>query len=149
MRKRILCLIMSFMLAGLSMASFTAIGADETAYALSQSSQNSKELLSAIDIDLSHCDDTVATVSRAEFIYVLMQLVGCGGEGGGSVPFDDVAASDYFSSALSYALGLNVVSAASSFYPNREVTVYEACKMAVTALGGAYLANVKGGYPHG
>jgi len=149
MKKRILCLMMSFILAGLSMTSFTAIGADETTYALSQSSQNSKELLSAIDIDLSHCDDTVATVSRAEFIYVLMQLVGCGGEGGGSVPFDDVAASDYFSSALSYALGLNVVSAASSFYPLREVTVYEACKMSIAALGGAYLANVKGGYPYG
>ena len=149
MKKRILCLMMSFILAGLSMTSFTVLGADETTYALSQSSHNSKELLSAIDIDLSHCDDTVATVSRAEFIYVLMQLVGCSGEGGGSVPFDDVATGDYFSSALSYALGLNVVSAASSFYPNREVTVNEACKMSIAALGGAYLANVKGGYPYG
>lgn len=149
MRKRILCLIMSFILAGLSMTSFSVLGADETTYALGQSSQNIKELLGAINIDLSHCDDTVATVSRAEFIYVLMQLVGCAGEGGGSVPFDDVAASDYFSGALSYALNLNVVSAASSFYPNREVTVNEACKMSIAALGGAYLANVKGGYPYG
>ena len=149
MRKRILCLIMSFILAGLSMTSFSVLGADETTYALGQSSQNIKELLGAINIDLSHCDDTVATVSRAEFIYVLMQLVGCADENGASVPFDDVAASDYFSGALSYALNLNVVSAASSFYPNREVTVNEACKMSIAALGGAYLANVKGGYPYG
>lgn len=149
MRKRILCLIMSFILAGLSMTSFSVLGADETTYALGQSSQNIKELLGAINIDLSHCDDTVATVSRAEFIYVLMQLVGCADENGGSVPFDDVAIGDYFSSALSYALNLNVVSGASSFYPNREVTVNEACKMSIAALGGAYLANVKGGYPYG
>jgi len=148
MTKRILCLIMSFMISGLCMTSFTALGADE-AYALSQSSQTAKELLSAIDFDLSHCDDSAQTVSRAEFIYVLMQLVGCADANGNTVPFDDVAANDYYSTALSYAMGLNVVSAASSFYPLREVTVYEACKMAVTALGGAYLANVKGGYPLG
>ena len=148
MKKRILCLIMSFIMTGLCMSSFTVLGSDE-AYTLSHTSQDTKELLSTINIDISHCNDTVSTVSRAEFIYVLMQLVNCADMGGSSLPFDDVAGNDYFSGAVSYALGLNVVSSSSSFYPYREVTVNEACKMAVTLLGGGYLANAKGGYPYG
>ena len=151
MKKRILCLIISFIITGLCMTSLTALGEDETyeTYTLSESSQNTRELMNAIEIDISHCDDTIATVSRSEFIYVLMQLMGYNDMGGSSLPFDDVAGNDYYSGALSYALGLNVVSNASSFYPNRDISVNEACKMAVTVLGGGYLANAKGGYPYG
>ncbi|MBO5369244.1 MAG: hypothetical protein J6B23_01055 [Clostridia bacterium] len=106
-------------------------------------------LLKSLGIDVPSFESADEIVTRAEFVYVLMQTVGCNAPAGGELCFGDVKLGEYYANALIYAVNMGIVSEGDSFYPYRAVTYHEAYKMTVASLGRAYMANVRGGYPYG
>lgn len=72
-------------------------------------------------------------VSRADFIYYVMKAIGAG-ETEYANEFADVSSSDYYAGALQKAVQLGIISRDESFYPDREVSREEICKILVIAL---------------
>ncbi|MBQ4528052.1 MAG: hypothetical protein II998_08265 [Clostridia bacterium] len=109
--------------------------------------QNAKNLVSALSID-TKCENPQA-VTRAEFVYALMQSIKSSSSSLPALPFADVKDDDYFASSLRYALALKVVSESNAFNPSSAITWSQASKMLVVALGRNIEAELKGGWPYG
>lgn len=88
-------------------------------------------------------------VTRADYAKMLLKMLNVPhGAYSGENPFSDISVDDvnYAVMTSGYALGIFSGGVAA---PNRSVTVNEALKMTICALGYAPLAQVKGGWPSG
>ena len=88
-------------------------------------------------------------VTRGEFLSAVIKMMNFGGVGAAKSYFDDVSAGSELGAAVEYAINLGMIGQASNFEPDRAITYYEACKIAVVALGYDINAKVSGGYPYG
>lgn len=117
---------------------------------ITETAAQSMELLEALGIELPEFESASEVVTRGEFVFVMMQGLGCKAQDANAdLPFTDVSRGDYFAGALKFALDMGIVSEGDLFYPYRGVSANEACKMMVVALRRTYQANLRGGYPFG
>ena len=112
--------------------------------------EEERALLSVLKLYEFDEKDIESEITRAEFTSMLMKVMGTPSQDGDlSLPFSDVDISHPAAPAIKKALDLGIVASEKKFEPNREITVYEAAKMAVCLLGYAYHANAAGGFPSG
>ena len=104
------------------------------------------DLLKSLGIELKVSDG----VTRAQFIYNVMQMVNSANTGSLSANiFEDVSSDDYFFGAVSSAVSLGIISPGVKFRPDDSIKIAEAYKIMVSALGMGFEAEVRGGYPTG
>lgn len=102
-----------------------------------------------------HNQELTASVTRAEFAGVVIDLLGMGQVEctKGRQDFSDVPKDYPFYSQIEVLVGMGILNVSSSeggtFNPDGAITCAEAVKMLVTALGYEPYASVKGGYPAG
>lgn len=143
--KKIICtiLIFSFLMTGLGILPASA------ASNLVLTGSNAYTLLNILGLDLP--ESTEDSVTRAQFVYTLMQIM----SGGNTFPsaaessFSDIEVTRKECSAVNAALSEGILSPAEQFNPDVAVTPDEALKMLVVACGYALEAGEKGGFPLG
>lgn len=138
--KKIIAFLLSAVLLVSAQSAFAATAAED-------SSLPQFGLLEALGVDV---DDSDEAVTRGQFIQTLISFMGFDLQAFTQSSFEDVDAKNTeLVSAVEYAVGMNAVSAGQYFYPDREITYAEACKMTVAALGYEGDALRYGGYPSG
>ena len=118
--------------------------------------QDQQDNSSAIGIlsDLSLLPDSFkanSKLTRENFVVFLINAMGLSDVSNTKpLPFNDVSQdmASYNALALAYDLGI-INGNGQGFLPKSTVTLYQAIKMTVSALGYGELAEVKGGYPAG
>lgn len=123
--------------------------ADETNF--NQSNQYADEgqrLLNSLGIETIYTDYS-SGASRGEMLSLIMQLLNIKDYNTDSSPFKDISKSEPLCAYASAALSLGIISYGNSFMPNNTVSITEAAKMGVVALGYANEAILSGGYPTG
>ena len=124
-------------------------------FAFASGSDTSDSVAAAVDTSLFEAlgieinTSSYEHLTRSEFVYILVQSVGCTAGNADELPFKDVKTDAYYAGALRYALDTGIISNSTHFYPDAPVRFNEACKMAVSALGLDYYAIARGGYPTG
>ena len=117
-----------------------------------EDSDEQLEILQSLQILDGLTDDLLGakTVSRAEFLALVMQLFGYGAAGGEAV-FSDVRPDDWAAGYITTAarLGLIAGDGEGRFRPGEEITGHAAVKILMTALGYENEARAMGGYPQG
>ena len=90
-------------------------------------------------------------ITRAEFAAVVCRALGAKVSGSAVTGFTDVAADHWASAYIAYCAGAGLVNGMGdgTFAPSANVTVEQAVKMLVVALGYEPMATAKGGYPTG
>ncbi len=91
------------------------------------------------------------SISRGDFAYCLGKLLNRSSGEESTRYFADVANYDYAAPYINGLVEVKVISVDEErrFYPERSITVEEAVKMVVAALGYSPLAQARGGYPVG
>lgn len=112
-----------------------------------QNDHKTAEILNSIGIDV--VSENTDYLSRAEFAYIIAQLIGYRGEASSDAVFEDVSPDSYYNGALVYLLNQKIISKASLFNPGSAIKFNEACKLTVSSLGLDYYAIANGGYPNG
>lgn len=105
--------------------------------------------LESLGINFYQSEGDNEFVTRGEYIYTAVQLLGMKHAIGVDMPFQDVDDQKDYYSAVGYALKTGLIASGDMFYPEREITYNEAFKIAVSALGRDYYAKRAGGYPTG
>ena len=141
MRK--LCFILVLSLAALSLTAFSVSAEPDYTAA-----QENKTLFETIGIALPDKDYS-DTVTRIEYIKMLMQLVNGTSREVGSAPFKDISANDDGADAVAFAYQAGYIAAADSFRPYDEITYTEAYTAAAAVMGRTNEAERNGGYPAG
>lgn len=124
--------------------------------------QNADEIIPSFEQDLAFLNmlgiadnidtsDASRSVTRAEFAYLTVNMLGFTSPVATSQLFADVSTSDKYAGEIYAARDLGIVggTGGSAFMPDDAVTYSAAVKMVVTALGYGKLALAKGGYPTG
>lgn len=110
--------------------------------------ENVSTLLDSLNIELPA--ESEDGVTRSDFIYTVMQLLGGGSEIAPSeTNFGDVDAESKASGAIALAEAYGIISGGSSFRPDDAITLNEALKIIIVATGYAYEAEQNGGFPLG
>lgn len=144
--KKIACILMLFMVVS---ASAPALAEESAPPQIDYSAaQEAAELFSALGFELPETFSFEEEMTRANFLYLLMQLLGFP-KGGSVHGFSDVTEDLELSGVLGYAQSLEIVAEAAEFRPFDSVTYAEACKMCVVAAGYALEAERSGGFPSG
>ena len=86
--------------------------------------------------------------TRAEFISLAVKLA-ASDEVNGEAAFSDVSDSHWAAVAIKSAAALKLISNAAEFYPDETITLAQADKITVAALGYAEYAEANGGWPSG
>lgn len=86
--------------------------------------------------------------TRAEFISLAVKLAAAD-EVNGEAAFSDVSDSHWAAVAIKSAAALKLISNAAEFYPDETITLAQADKITVAALGYAEYAEANGGWPSG
>ncbi len=94
-------------------------------------------------------DSKVGTVSRAQFVAVLIEATDMKFAASGTHEFSDVPSDSEFYTQIKTAAELGWISKSDAFLPDDAITLSQALKICVTALGGSELAEENGGYPFG
>jgi len=145
-------LISVILTAFLAFASFSVTVAEENVSSPDEATvtvaMECRALTESLGIDI-RLVDIAQDVTRAEFVYALMQSVRNNGVYGGLLPFADVAGDSYYASAVGYALDMGIISSSSVFSPDEPVTIAQISKMTVCALGRNVEAELRGGWPYG
>ena len=95
-------------------------------------------------------DDLSSGITRAEFCSLVISAINMGDlTDAHTLPFTDVTESHVYYDAVYDAYALGMISAAELFYPDRIITLNEACKIATTAISYNFLADANGGWPTG
>lgn len=140
--KRILCVFLALLLtATIVQPTSSFVYADDTAYSQSDS------ILDALGVDVRVANPE--TVTRSEFLYILMQILKAPSSDNSELPYSDISPFDYYYPVVRYALDLGIISSADKFYPYSPVKFQDACKMMISALGMDFVAKNNGGYPTG
>ena len=88
-------------------------------------------------------------VSRGDFIYGLMDVLGISVPVSDSTGFVDVPANSKYAQAVTTALSFRFISEGDNFRVNDSIKLNEAIKIVVGVLGYASIAEINGGYPQG
>ncbi len=88
-------------------------------------------------------------VSRGDFIYGLMDVLGITVPVTDETGFVDVPANSKYAQAVTTALSFGFISEGDNFRVNDSIKLNEAIKIVVGVLGYASMAEIKGGYPQG
>jgi len=106
-------LISVILTAFLAFASFSVTVAEENVSSPDEATvtvaMECRALTESLGIDI-RLVDIAQDVTRAEFVYALMQSVRNNGVYGGLLPFADVAGDSYYASAVGYALDMGIIS---------------------------------------
>lgn len=119
--------------------------ADSLAY--TQEADEFKDVLYSLNENLTLDGD--ANVSRAIFTKNAVNFFLNEENATQTLPFEDVAAESSYASAISTAYAVKWISDSKIFRPDEEITMGEAVKILVTAMGYEMYANKYGGYPYG
>ena len=95
--------------------------------------------------------DFKATVTRAEFANVSAKIFNVSGTQGNSLYFYDVSRDYYAYDAVTYLTNVGAINVNEEklFHPETEITVTEASKIVLYALGYSTIVEGKGGFPNG
>lgn len=150
MRKIISILLCLGLLCGGSIESF----AEETQDAGEMGSVNTEAVEEAATLlrvlDAEDFEEiTAKPVTRAEFVFVLMRLLGSAQKSVGISSFSDVSKNAVYADAVYWAAEMGLVSTDTLFRPDDVITRSEAIKLVLSAMGFSRLAEGKGGYPTG
>lgn len=112
--------------------------------------QSEFDLLKNIQV-ISEDFDPQAVVSRGQAAQMLVCLLGLQDQDGGQSSFADVSANDTRSGAIQTAAKFGFLNGYSdgNYYPDKAITMTQAAKMLVSALGYDFTAVQYGGYPGG
>lgn len=146
MKKIISAILIISALTAVSAAAFTDISGNEH--------QTAIETLAGLDIIKGYEDGTFAPeklVSRAEFVTIIMRMLGFSNENETDTPFADVSADYWAAGNIKAVKEMGIIDGLSEteFSPESAVTVTQAVKIAVNILGMGKLAEINGGYPSG
>lgn len=94
-------------------------------------------------------DDELSGVTRGEFVSALVSLGGMATVSGKEAPYADVTTDSPYYSAVKTAYTLSWISDAAAFNPDESITLVQALKIGIHAIGGEYQAAFYGGYPVG
>lgn len=89
------------------------------------------------------------TVTRIDFVNALVTASGMSGISGSEIPFADVSEGTKGYEAVKTAYELSWISKAPLFNPDSAITLVQALKIGVHAIGGEHQASYWGGYPTG
>ncbi len=152
--KKFLCLIISVVML-ICASSLPTIAAEEpeNGYEENGKWKTCAELIAAIGVlDGYHPEDYhfAGGVSRAEFVSTIVNFYGLQEYSKKNTEFADVPSSYWAAGEIAFACDMGLISANSPlFYPEREITLSEAAKIAVSVLGYSVIAENRGGYPAG
>ena len=112
--------------------------------------QSELDLLKNIQV-ISENFDPEALVPRGQAAQMLVCLLGLQDQAGGQSSFADVPANDIHSGAIQIAAKFGFLNGYSdgNYYPDKAITMTQAAKMLVSALGYDFTAVQYGGYPGG
>jgi len=112
------------------------------------SSESAEGIINELSFD-AKLDSESPTVFRGQFVSVLLEAANMQFSASGTHEFSDVAKEHEYYSQIRTAAELGWVSKAETFSPDEPITLAQALKICVTALGGKELAEENGGYPFG
>lgn len=118
----------------------TPAGANDTAYA--------SEFVGMLFSKLGIYNEISQSVTKGEYIRAIVGLLGLG-SGSGETVFEDVDPASELGGAVSMAVSRGIIPRDDNFYPDNPITVSEAARIMVNALGYNIHAEQKGGYPTG
>jgi len=104
-----------------------------------------KEAASVVGVSFADGD----AVSRIDFVAALVRACGMSGVKGDTMPYADVTDGAAGYEAIKTAYALSWISNATLFNPDNNITLVQALKMGVHAIGGEHQAAYWGGYPTG
>lgn len=144
--KKLISLILSIFLI-LSLIPVNAV------FASSSSNQNNESAIAVLN-DLNLLSDNFkpdSKYTREKFVEFLINAMGLSGVSNTKpLPFNDVSQDMASYNALAVAFDLGIINGnGQGFLPKSTVTLYQAIKMTISALGYGKLAEAKGGYPIG
>ncbi|MBE7052012.1 MAG: S-layer homology domain-containing protein [Ruminococcaceae bacterium] len=147
--KKVLALVvaLTMVLGTVGFAAYTDVAEDAGEY-------TAVSTLSSLGILTGYEDGTFkpdGDITRAEFSAVVCRALGAKVSGTAATPFTDVAADHWASGYIAYVAGQKIVNGMGdgTFAPDANVTVEQAVKMLVVALGFEPMAAQRGGYPTG
>ena len=149
--KKILSLLLIFIFALNCMPAFAEeVTAEAVTNINVEKTEDARRLLTAIGVIPSFSPELTDGVTRADFINAVMAAFDFGlYDNARENCFYDVSESDYFCSAVNYALDMGIISAGLYFRPNDYITYSEAAKIITVSLGYELNAQINGGYPAG
>ncbi len=148
--KKILSLILAIFMILSAMPVFAQSDNTTEVYVDIQKTEDSKNLMAAIDVVPHFPAELTEGVKRADFLSAVVAVLKCSlYDNGTETCFHDVRATDSFCSAVNYALDLGIISEGTYFRPHDYITYGEAAKMITVALGYDIDAISKGGWPYG
>ncbi len=144
--KRILSLVTAIMI----LASVFAFGT-AFAYTPSMNDEDVSRLLKSLNIIDFSIDQPDSTVTRENFAVYVANMLNIGESATNKRYFADVENTAYSSKAVNTLAEMGIISAAPDKYfnPGIKITMPEALKMLVCAVGAKGYAEAKGGYPYG
>ena len=147
--KKVLALVvaLTMVLGTVGFAAYTDVAEDANEYT-AVSTLSSLSILTGYE-DGSFKPD--GDITRAEFATVVCRALGAKVSGSAVTGFTDVPADHWASAYIAYCAGAGIVNGMGdgTFAPSANVTVEQAVKMLVVALGYEPMAAAKGGYPTG
>ena len=152
--KKFLCLILSTVMLACAYSLPTVFAEEaERVYKENGKWKTCAELVAAIGVlEGYHPEDYSFTsgVSRAEFVSTIVNFYGLQEYSKKDTGFADVPSTYWAAGEIAFAGDMGLISTDSPlFYPDREITLNEAVKIAVGVLGYSVMAETKGGYPAG
>ena len=121
----------------------------DTVYADDEKISDSINLLGATELNISFGSDYTAEVSRSDFLCAVMNLIKSLPSTQKNYSFTDVESYPNLIPYLEHAIRLGIIVDSAAFEPDRAITINEAMKILVVALGYASEAHYYGGYPTG
>lgn len=149
MIKRIVLYLICISLLWTSVPSMADTNTDDDLYSESKALI---EGLGIVEAELFECDDYHSPITRGEMAKYVTSLLGIDPSGYGFVEtFTDVTDQEAWATHIHICHSLGILSGFGdqSFRPNDTVTVTDAVKIIVCALGYDTIAKAKGGYPGG
>ena len=149
MKKSLLKILSVVTAAVIFVSLVTGIGA--FAYTPSMQDESVHGLLKQLNIIDTTIDPADGTVTRENFAVYVANMLNIGEAATDKRYFADVENTAYSSKAVNTLAEKGIISASSDKYfnPGTKITMSEAIKMLVCAIGAKDYAEAKGGYPHG
>ena len=144
--------IISVTLAGVMMIGLSTFAAETNTASVYVAKPEKAYVLEKLGVMQSKEESVYSqSISRGDFAYSLGKLLIQNGGEESTRYFADVADYDYAAPYINALVEMKVISVDEErrFYPERSITIEEAVKMIVAALGYSPLAQAKGGYPMG
>lgn len=111
--------------------------------------KKAKSILEVLSDHEVFFDENSDGVTRGEFLSALMHFTKKDSEGSNVQIFKDVPVEHKYASDVSNAVNLKIIGEGELFRPDDKITISEASKLMVSAVGYSSIAEYRGGYPVG